>query len=79
VAQARAQDVVARQWGKDLIQNWNKNQWIDLPMQVGEKIAPLIGAAEGQVICCDSIEVNLFKLVSGALQMQAGRNVVRST
>ncbi len=48
-------------------------------MQVGEKIAPLIGAAEGQVICCDSIEVNLFKLVSGALQMQAGRNVVRST
>lgn len=79
VAQTRAQEVVARQWGNDLIQSWNKHQWVDLPMQVGEKIAPLIGAARGQVICCDSISVNLFKLLSGALQMQMGRSVVLST
>jgi kynureninase len=78
-AQERAQDVVSQQWGVDLIQSWNKHQWIDLPTQVGEKIAPLIGAAPGQVICCDSISINLFKLLCSALQMQVGRSVVLST
>ena len=54
----RVQEVVESQWGNDLISSWNKHQWIDLPVTVGEKIAPLIGAAPGQVLCCDSVSVN---------------------
>ncbi|GAC14213.1 kynureninase [Aliiglaciecola lipolytica] len=77
-AKQRAIDVVEQQWGRDLITSWNKHQWIDLPTKVGEKIARLIGAAKGQTICCDSISVNLFKLVCAALAMQPGRNVVLS-
>jgi hypothetical protein len=38
---------------------------------VGEKIAPLIGAGQGQVICCDSISVNLFKLLCSALKINS--------
>lgn len=76
---SRVAEVVSQQWGQHLIRSWNDHQWIDLPMQVGEKIAPLIGAAEGQVICCDSISVNLFKLLSGALSLNASRNIVLST
>lgn len=74
----RAQEVIDKQWGTDLISSWNKHQWIDLPQTVGEKIAPLIGAAEGQTICCDSISINLFKVLSAALDMQQGRNIVLS-
>ena len=59
----RVREVVESQWGNDLISSWNKHQWIDLPLTVGEKIAPLIGAAPGQVLCCDSVSVNLFKLL----------------
>lgn len=78
VAKLRAQQVVEQQWGRDLINSWNVHRWIDLPVSCGEKIARLIGAAPGQVICCDSISVNLFKLLSAALKMQAGRRVVVS-
>lgn len=78
-AKERAIDVVNQQWGDDLITSWNKHVWIDLPRQCGELIAPVIGAAPGQVICCDSISVNLFKVLSGALRMQAGRNKVITT
>lgn len=74
----RAKTVVEDQWGTDLIASWNKHQWIDLPVRVGEKIAPLIGAQPGQVVCCDSISVNLFKLLSGALSLQAGRTKIVS-
>jgi kynureninase len=77
-ARLRAQDVVQTQWGRDLIKSWNSHGWIDLPTSVGEKIAALIGAAPGQTLCCDSISVNLFKVLSAALMMQSGRSVVLS-
>lgn len=76
---SRVAEVVSQQWGNHLIRSWNDHQWIDLPTRVGEKIAPLIGAEKGQVICCDSISVNLFKLLSSALSINSERNVVLST
>ncbi len=75
---ARLDAVASRQWGEDLIQSWNKHDWIDLPKQVGEKIAPILGAASEQVICCDSISVNLFKLLCAALEMNPARSIVLS-
>jgi kynureninase len=76
---SRVAAVVSQQWGNDLIKSWNNHSWIDLPIKVGEKIAPLIGAAQGQVICCDSISVNLFKLLCSALTLNSQRTVVLST
>lgn len=72
-ARERAREVVDTQWGRDLIRSWNIHGWIDLPTRCGEKIAPLVGAAPGQVICCDSISVNLFKLLAAGLALQPGR------
>ncbi len=72
------QTVVEQQWGQDLISSWNQHGWIDLPLKVGEKIAPLIGAAPGQVICADSLSVNLFKLLSAALNLRPGRTRILS-
>jgi kynureninase len=69
-------DVVEQQWGTDLISSWNAHDWIRLPTIVGERIAPLIGAAPGQVLCVDSISVNLFKLLATALDLNTGRRVI---
>ncbi|MEM8548540.1 MAG: aminotransferase class V-fold PLP-dependent enzyme, partial [Pseudomonadota bacterium] len=71
-------NLIDREWGHDLIRSWNSANWIDLPVTVGEKIAPLIGAAPGQVVCADSTSVNLFKLLASALQLKPGRSVVLS-
>src|SRR5690606_3830072 len=68
-AQTRVRDITEKQWGQDLISSWNTHDWVSLPITVGEKIAPLIGAASGQVVCCDSISVNLFKLLSAAIRL----------
>lgn len=77
-ARQRAQEVVEQQWGHDLIKSWNLHEWIDLPVTIGEKIARLVGAAPGQVICCDSISVNLFKILGAALALRPERHVVIS-
>lgn len=74
---------VQEEWGEGLIRSWNPVEsggadWIGAPTRVGNAIAPLIGAREGEVIACDSVSVNLFKLIGAALQMRPGRTVVLS-
>ena len=73
---AAVDELIRRQWGEDLIASWNTHDWIRLPQQVGEAIAPLIGATPGQVLCVDSISVNLFKLLAAALELRPGRRVI---
>jgi len=65
----RIDAVMTQQWSQDAITSWNRHDWIGLPQRVGEKIAALIGASPGQVICCDSISVNLFKALAASLSL----------
>jgi kynureninase len=74
----RIRRVVAEEWGEGLIRSWNAAHWIELPRRVGDKIAPLIGAEPGEVVAADSTSVNLFKLLSAALELQKGRSVILS-
>ena len=74
----RLEEVVDLEWGEDLITSWNKHGWMDLPEKVGEKIAPIIGASSGQVVCCDSISINLFKLLASAMQLRPNRTKILS-
>ena len=46
-AAARAHEVVTREWGTDLIKSWNSAGWFDLPVRLGDKLAPMIGAVGG--------------------------------
>jgi kynureninase len=61
-------------WGRDLVGGWQ--HWDDLPLEAGDRVGSLIGAAPGQVVVCDSISVNLYKLAVAALAAQPGRRVV---
>ena len=70
-AAARVADVVTREWGTDLIRSWNTASWFDLPQRLGNQIAPLIGAGQGEVVATDSTSVNLFKVLTAALNMAA--------
>ena len=62
---------VDQEWGNDLIESWNSHDWIDAPERVGDKIATLIGANHGEVLCCDNLSINLFKCLAAGLEIQA--------
>ena len=68
----RMKKVVEEEWGTDLIRGWNKGWW-EAPTRIGEKIATLLGAAEGEVIAGDQTSINLFKLAAAALTLNSGR------
>ena len=68
-----------QEWQGQLIDAWNDADWIGLPRRLGDRIARLVGARAGQVIVCDSISVNLLKLIAGALALRPGRQRILST
>ena len=75
---ARVADTVAREWGTDLIQSGNKHGWFAMPQQVGNKIARLIGVGPGEVVATDSTSVNLFKVLSAAMNSAAASRPIGS-
>src|SRR5512142_625383 len=52
----RMKKAIEEEWGADLIRGWNKGWW-EAPARIGEKIASLLGAAEGQVVVGDQTSV----------------------
>ncbi len=68
-AAARAAQVVSQEWGQGLIRSWNTAGWFDLPQRLGNRIAPLIGAGQGEVVTTDTTSINLFKVLSAALSI----------
>jgi kynureninase len=74
----RLAEAIEQEWGGDLIASWNRHDWIGAPRRVGDKIARLIGAQEGEVIVADSTSVNLFKLLGAALSSRSGRSTILS-
>ena len=74
----RQRQVVAEEWGSELIRSWNSRGWIDAPQRVGARIAPLIGARPHEVIVADSVSVNLFKLIVAAAALAPERKVLLS-
>ena len=75
---ARVMDVAERQWGQSLIRSWNEHGWFHLAQKVGDRIARLIGAPRGSVVACDTISVNLFKLLGAAAKLNPSRRVILS-
>ncbi|WP_329349999.1 kynureninase [Streptomyces sp. NBC_01261] len=68
----RVEDVVRRQWGELRIRSWDESGWWTAPERIGDRIAPLVGAAAGQIVVGDSTSVNVFKALVAAVRMTAG-------
>lgn len=65
-AAATVDEVTRTQWGERLIRSWNEGWW-ELQTEIGDQLAPLVGAKPGEVIVSDSTTVNLYKLAVAAM------------
>ena len=64
------------EWAEGLIRSWNAQDWFDLPQIYGDRLAPLIGAAPGEVVVCDTVSVNVAKALHAALNLRPGRSLI---
>jgi kynureninase len=65
-----------RQWGDDLIASWNKHEWIDWPVKIAARLAPIVGAKPTELLITDSTSVSLFKLLAAAAAARPGKRVI---
>lgn len=63
------------EWRERLIRSWNED-WLAMPMRVGNMIAPLIGATPDTVISCDNTSINLHKALMSAVALRPGRTEI---
>lgn len=63
------------EWRERLIRSWNED-WLAMPLRVGNLIAPLIGAAQDTVISCDNTSINLHKALMSAVALRPGRTEI---
>ena len=70
------QKAAAAEWGQDLIRAWNKDGWFDMPVELGDRIGRLIGAAPGQTVVCDTTSINIYKALHAAMGLRPDRSVI---
>lgn len=70
----RVQQVMREDWARGLIRSWD--HWVDLPAQVGDRLAGVIGAGPGEVLVHDSTTVDIYQLVHAALGLRPDRTVI---
>jgi len=71
---ARLERVVRGEWGRELVRGWD--HWLALPLEVGDRLAPLLGASTGEVALADSTTVNFYRLLVGALDARRERRAI---
>ncbi|MGH9385825.1 MAG: kynureninase [Vicinamibacterales bacterium] len=76
---ARVRQVIEDEWGVGLIRSWNVAGWITLSQRIADKIARLIGASTGEVIVADSTSLNLYKVLSAAIDVVKAQQLASPT
>ena len=51
----RVADVMAQEWGEELIRAWNSCGWMQQPLSTGDRIARLVGADPGTIVTAAAV------------------------
>lgn len=71
---SRISDTVTTEWGSRLVLGWDK--WIDEGTRIGNRLAPLIGAMDGEVAIADQTSINLYKLATAGLAASGKQSIL---
>ena len=64
-----------KEWGTQVVEGWST--WVDEAQKTGNLIGKAaLGAAEGQVLACDTTSINFYQLVGAALAARPNRKTI---
>ena len=75
-ALSELQTAATQEWSQQLIRSWNAAGWFDMPLQLGDRIGQLIGAAPGQTVVGDTTSINIYKALHAALAIKSDRRII---
>ena len=74
----RLQQVLRKQWGRNLILGWEQCGWMQQPRRVGDKLARLVGAPTGSVVVGDTLSIKIYQALAAGLGLRPERRVILS-
>ncbi|MER7504703.1 kynureninase [Nonomuraea pusilla] len=74
----RVRRTVEDEWGDRLVGGWNQAGWYEMPLRLGDRLAPLIGAGPGQVVVGNTTSIAIFQALAAALRLRQDRRVIVS-
>ncbi len=77
-AAAAVQKTIQKEWGQMLIKAWNDAGWMDQPDQIGDRIAPIVGAQSGTITTGDTLSIKVFQALSAAIALRPQRRIILS-
>ena len=72
-APAAIQNMLMGEWGEMLIRGWNNAGWMAQPSNLGNQIAPIIGAEPDSVAVGDTLSIKVFQALAAALNLNPNR------
>lgn len=76
--EAAVSQMVTDQWGAHLIKGWNVDDWMAMPLRVGNRLADMLGAATDSITMGDTLSIKVFQALAAALAMRPDRRVILS-
>ena len=70
----RIASVAGGEWPTELVMGWD--HWLDIGLEIGDRLAPLIGAEAGEAVVCDQTSVNLYKAASALLSIAGSPDIL---
>ena len=71
----RVNEFLTKEWGPEIVAGWS--HWVDEAQPAGNLLGrSVLGAAEGQVLVCDTTSVNFYQLCLAAINSRPGRKTI---
>ena len=67
------QNMLTGEWGEMLIRGWNNAGWMAQPSNLGNQIAPIIGAEPDSVAVGDTLSIKVYQALAAALNLNPNR------
>ncbi len=77
-AAKRVLHTIEAEWGTMAVKAWNNAGWMDQPDKLGNRLAPIIGAAADTVTTGDTLSIKVFQALSSAMALRPKRRVILS-
>lgn len=74
----RVSRMITDEWGAHLIKGWNVDDWMALPIRVGNRISRILGAADNSIALGDTLSIKVYQALAAALDMRPERKVILS-
>jgi len=74
----RVHNTMRHEWGDMLIRGWNDAGWMNKPVELGDRLANMLGASPNSIVLGDTLSIKIYQALAAALDLAGERKIILS-